>query len=99
MDEIKLKKCTNCAHMMRLTNANDGSRYMWCPVHEDSYDETEPRDCEAYEPATNFDVIRRMNAEELAFVLMCPCDCNACRNPEMHCRDCLLQWLKEEVAT
>lgn len=92
-------KCKNCTHMMWLKNQDDGSRYMWCPVYEDGYDETEPRDCEAYEPATNFDAIRRMNAEELSEVLICPCDIGVCINSHMHCRDCLLQWLQEEVAT
>ncbi len=95
---MKNVKCTNCAHMMWLTNPDDGSRYMWCPAHEDSYDETEPRDCKAYDPATNFDVIRRMSAEEMSEVLICPCAVDVCRNPQMHCRDCLLQWL-QEVAT
>lgn len=99
MEEIKLKKCTNCAHMMWLTNSDDGSRYMWCPVYEDIYDEKVPQDCEAYEHAINFDVIRRMSVEEMSEVLICPRKAGVCRNPQMHSRDCLLEWLQEEVAT
>ena len=95
---MKDVKCINCTHMMRITG-EDWARCSWCPVYGRIEDDAAKRDCEKYELATNYDVIRRMNEEDLAVVLMCPCDDGVCDNPQMHCRDCVLQWLKEEVAT
>ena len=44
---------------------------------------------------TNADRIRQMTDEELVQIVVCPF--SFCQNIDTDCKDCIFEWLKEEV--
>lgn len=95
-------KCKNCKNNTLLFAEGvkvEKVPFYFCEKVNDSLDVKEKRECEHYERATNFDVIRNMKPEELADIIMCPMhvDPDSCIGNEMHCIKCCLEWLSRPV--
>ena len=76
----------------------------WCKLVTDSPDPDMVRDCRHYRTLRNSDRIRAMSDEELAIFIesaICPTPYNGswCRrdSKRWNCKDCWLDWLKEEA--
>lgn len=72
----------------------------WCPKKRDSLDPDLIRDCQYFRTKTNADHIRSMTDEELCKLLIkiChhPCIAKSGDCGRVECKECWLDWLKEE---
>lgn len=59
-------KCRNCKHLRWAEEYPGNPFFGWCDEINDSPDMDIERECRCFEPATNADIIRRMNDEQLA---------------------------------
>lgn len=46
---------------------------------------------------TNYEKIKQMSVEEMAFMLMCPYDADPDKCNKINCIKCTKQWLESEV--
>ena len=85
-------QCKKCLHY----------RNQWCEQKLDSPDPDLVRDCQYYRGMTNADRIRAMSDVELVGGMInimqgwCPLPSSQCKST---CKECLLEWLKQEVET
>lgn len=80
-------KCGNCK------NLRDG----WCDILYDSPDPDLERECVSYKLMTNYEKIKQMSIEEMAYTIMCPYDTepDMCNND--NCIKCTKAWLESEA--
>ena len=78
-------KCRNCKHPRWAEEYPGRPFFGWCDEISDSPDMEIERECRLFEPATNADIIRRMNDEELARFL---CDFRSCDSEGHPCGGC-----------
>ena len=94
--KVQCKRCAN------LING-------WCECVIDSPDMDLLRDCQYYRTLTNAIRIQHMEVEEIAelftemeydghYVLFCPVNLKKDDCVTSDCRECFLDWLKQEVA-
>lgn len=83
-------KCNTCRNLCKRRD-DDGTLYDWCGMVVDSPDSICERDCKYYQVATNGDIIRAMNDEELTEWFMC-----LTRGPDSN-KELILDWLKSEA--
>ena len=95
-------KCCNCKY--NTLRKEDGEQFTWCVKKCDNLDINEERQCEWFEPATNVDkYFRNATDEEVAELLVRGCmyvihdDENRCIKYDCRCKQCWLDWLKQEV--
>ena len=90
-------KCRNCVNL----------ECDWCDMKADSPDPDMERECHWFAQKTNADRIRAMTDEELAELFMqeydgadsftCPVPHPCPPEKEASCRECFLDWLREEA--
>lgn len=99
-------KCRNCKNLRWAEEYPGKPFFGWCDAISDSPDMDIERECRCFKPATNADIIRRMNDEELAEFLERvhndPCSsccdnlywCSRNNAPEPFCRRHFQEWLR-----
>lgn len=80
-------KCGNCK------NLRDG----WCNILYDSPDPDIERECDSYKTRSNYDHIKQMSIDEMAYTIMCPYNTDADLCNAVDCIKCTKQWLESEV--
>ena len=99
-------KCRNCKHLRWAEEYPGRPFFGWCDNVNDSPDMDIERKCWCFEPATNADIIRRMNDKELAEFLSnfkdCAGDClvgKGVKNCSEICatKDTLKIWLQQSA--
>lgn len=80
-------KCGNCK------NLRDG----WCDILNDSPSPDLETECVCYEVMTNYERIKNMSINEMAYTIMCPYDTDTNICNEVDCIKCTKKWLEMEV--
>ena len=96
-------KCKNCRNLFKRRD-DDGTLYDWCGMIVDCPDIDLDRNCKYYQPASNADMIRAMDDEELVeffcdMIQDCRCNNVPCQKfcaIKKTCEQAWLDWLKEE---
>ena len=78
-------KCRNCKHLGFAEEYPGNQFFGWCDETNDSPDMDMKRECRYFKQATNADIIRRMNDEQLAKFL---CEFRSCDYELHHCNNC-----------
>ena len=87
---LTLIRCRNCRNLCKRRD-DDGTLYDWCGKIVDSPDKDYERDCKYYQVATNGDIVRAMNDEELTKWIVW-----FAGGSDLH-KKLVLNWLKSEV--
>lgn len=81
-------KCKNCKNLING----------WCEKKIDSPVPETERKCGDYEAKTNYDRIKQMSIDEMAYTIMCPYEINQDICNENNCIKCTKAWLEQEVS-